>query len=156
RGINVWMLASAGYSSPYWLTYRQAQEIGGHVRKGEHGSPVVFWKFVDRREEGQDGEETTRQAPLARLYSGFNGQQCDLPERLASLLTIDTPTTEPPARLENCERIIANMPQCPDIRHGEARAYYNRVADHINMPAPALFRKLEHYYSTLFHELAHS
>ena len=44
RGINVWVLASAGYSSPYWLTYRQAQEIGGHVREGEHGFPAVFWK----------------------------------------------------------------------------------------------------------------
>jgi antirestriction protein ArdC len=44
-------LASAGYSSPHWLTYKQAQEIGGHVKQGEHGSPVVFWKWVDRREE---------------------------------------------------------------------------------------------------------
>src|SRR5262245_41754424 len=53
RGINVWILASAGYSSPYWLTYRQAQEIGGFVRRGEHGSPVVFWKFVDQTRLGR-------------------------------------------------------------------------------------------------------
>src|SRR5262245_25699601 len=72
RGINVWVLASAGYSCPYWLTYRQAQEIGGFVRKGEHGSPVVFWKWLDASEEGQDGEEPdshSRRVPMARLYT---------------------------------------------------------------------------------------
>jgi antirestriction protein ArdC len=68
RGINVWLLASAGYSSPYWLTYRQAQKIGGHVRKGEHGSLVVFWKWLEQGEESQDGNETdstTRRVPVA-------------------------------------------------------------------------------------------
>src|SRR5262245_9773896 len=85
RGINVWMLASASYSSPYWLTYRQAQEIGSYVRKGEHGSPVVFWKWSEKSEETQDGEETdnsTRRIPLARLYTVFYVQQCVLPDRL--------------------------------------------------------------------------
>src|SRR5262249_39014153 len=90
RRITVWLLASAGYSAPYWLPYRQAQEIGGYVRKGEHGSPVVFWKFVDQREENQDREEadppTKRHVPLARLYTVFNVQQCELPERLRPLL----------------------------------------------------------------------
>jgi antirestriction protein ArdC len=45
--LNVWLLASAGYASPYWLTYKQAHEIGGHVKKGEHGVPVVFWKWLE-------------------------------------------------------------------------------------------------------------
>jgi antirestriction protein ArdC len=92
RGINVWLLASAGYSSPYWLTYRQAQDIGGYVRKGEHGSPVVFWKWLERGEEGQDGEEmdnNLRRVSMARLYTVFNVQQCELPERLRPLLKID-------------------------------------------------------------------
>ena len=48
RGINVWMLASAGYACPYWLTYRQAQQISGQVRRGEHGLPIVFWKWRDQ------------------------------------------------------------------------------------------------------------
>src|SRR5499433_1220172 len=61
RGINVWLLASAGHSSPYWLTCREAEEIGGYRRKGEHGPPVVFWKFLERGEERQDGEETDGQ-----------------------------------------------------------------------------------------------
>jgi len=145
RGINVWTLGSMGYSTPYWITYRQAQEIGGHVKKGEHGCPVVFWKWSNKGEESQDGEENTRQAPIARLYTVFNARQCELPERLASLLTIDTPSTEPPALLENCERIIANMPQRPNIRHGEARAYYRPSTDVVNMPERSLFPKAEHF-----------
>src|SRR5262249_5466121 len=159
RGINVWMLASGGYSSPYWLTYRQAQEIGGYVRKGEHGSPVGFWKFVDHREENQDGEEvdTPRRGPPARLYTVFNVQQCELPERLRPLLKIDNALGADSSRqIEACEEIIAQMPQRPAIHQGEARAYYRPATDAVNMPAPSLFPKSEHYYSVLFHELTHS
>src|SRR5262249_54773982 len=78
RGINVWLLASAGYTSPYWLTYRQAQEIGGHVRKGEHGTPVVFWKVLERGEESQDGEATdthSRRGPPSRREAAFQPPQ---------------------------------------------------------------------------------
>jgi antirestriction protein ArdC len=51
------MLSSAGYTSPYWLTFKQAKEIGGSVRKGEHGFPVVFWKWLEGTRESEDGEE---------------------------------------------------------------------------------------------------
>ncbi len=159
RGINVWMLASAGYSSPYWLTYRQAQEIGGHVKKGEHGSPVVFWMWLDKSEENQEGEEgdTTRRIPLARLYTVFNVQQCELPERLASLLSIAATTSiETPQQIDACEQIVAGMPNRPAMEHGEARAYYRPSTDIVNMPERGLFSKAEHYYSVLFHELTHS
>src|SRR5262249_16788459 len=160
RGINVWILASAGYSSPYWLTYRQAQEIGGHVRKGEHGSPVVFWKWLERGEESPDGEETdstTRRVPVARLYTVFNVQQCELPERLQPFLQIDNARgAESHRQIANCEQIVASMPLCPEIRHGEARAYYKPATDIVNIPERSLFSKAEHYYSVLFHELTHS
>ncbi len=158
RGINVWMLASAGYSSPHWLTYRQAQEIGGHVRKGEHGLPVVFWKFLDRQEEQQDGEEESgKRIPVARLYTVFNVQQCELPERLQPLLKIDASGgADTHQQIDACEQIVATMPQRPTIRHGEARAYYRPSTDTVNMPERRLFAKAEHYYSVLFHELTHS
>ncbi len=156
RGINVWMLASAGYSSPYWLTYRQAQEIGGHVRKGEHGSPVVFWKFLDRQEEQQE-EESGKRIPVARLYTVFNIQQCELPERLQPLLKIDNAVgADTHQQIDACEQIMTTMPQRPTIQHGQARAYYRPSTDTVNMPARGLFAKVEHYYSVLFHELTHS
>src|ERR1700752_4870394 len=62
RGINVWVLGSAGYTSPYWLTFKQAKEIGGYVRKGEQGSPVVFWKWLEKDDARQGREETSTEA----------------------------------------------------------------------------------------------
>src|SRR5262249_5224945 len=138
RGINVWLLASAGYSSPYWLTYRQAQEIGGYAKQGEHGSPVVFWKWLGPGGEQQDSEQTytpTRAVPPARLYSVFNVQQCELPERLQPFLQIDNAIgADTHRQIAACEQIVADMPLRPALQHGEARAYYRPATDTVNMP----------------------
>jgi antirestriction protein ArdC len=74
RGLNVWVLITRPYASPYWLTYRQAQEIGGWVRKGEKGATVMFWKFADERTEVETGAEVQvrKHAPLLRTYTVFN------------------------------------------------------------------------------------
>ena len=76
RGINVFLLHSLGYESPYFLTFKQAKAKGGHVSKGEKGCPVVFWKWleVDRND---DGEPTTRRVPMLRYYTVFNVAQCE-------------------------------------------------------------------------------
>src|SRR5688572_27776991 len=66
RGINIWMLASASYASPYWLTFKQARDISGYVKKGEHGLPVVFWQWLDKGEQ-QEGEEETPRAKHHRV-----------------------------------------------------------------------------------------
>ena len=90
RGINVFALAvtamAKGYDDPVWLTYRAAQKRGGHVRKGEKGTQVVFWKtlLVDQ-ETGELVKETdsdaatkdVRRIPYARTYTVFNRQQCE-------------------------------------------------------------------------------
>src|ERR1700740_2782344 len=76
RGINVWILLSSGFSSPYWLTYRQAQMVGGHVRMGEKGLPVVYWKIGTR--EVEDGDQVTeKRSVLCRQYTVFNIEQCE-------------------------------------------------------------------------------
>ena len=159
RGINVWMLGSAGYSSPYWLTFKQAKEIGGYVRKGEQGFPVVFWKWLDgveKLEEREESRTATRRVPLARLYYVFNVQQCELPARLQPFLQIEPESPDPQPQIAACEQILAHMPNRPPIEHTEARAYYTAVWDTVNMPMRGLFPKAEHYYSVLFHELTHS
>ncbi len=154
------MLGSAGYTSPYWLTFKQAKEIGGYVRKGEQGFPVVFWKWLEGTGESEEGEErrtTTRRIPLARLYHVFNVQQCELPARLQPFLQIHEPLSpDPQTQIAACEQILAHMPNRPPIEHREARAYYTPVQDTVNMPARGLFPQIEHYYSVLFHELTHS
>jgi antirestriction protein ArdC len=75
RGLNVWLLLARPYASPYWTTYRQVQEIGGWVRKGEKGTTVMFWKFPEAQTATEtDASVTTqRRAPLLRTYTVFNG-----------------------------------------------------------------------------------
>ena len=53
RGINVFILACQEYSSPYWLTFKQVQDKGGHVIKGSKSCPVIFWKWLDKRDAGR-------------------------------------------------------------------------------------------------------
>ena len=94
RGINVMLLWSSDYSSPFWLTFKQAQELKGHVRKGEVGTPIVFYKQLpeDKKKQGAKDEDEDERAPfLLCHYTVFNVEQCDgltLPE-------IDQPTTKP-------------------------------------------------------------
>jgi antirestriction protein ArdC len=71
RGINVWMLLSSGYSCPHWVTFRQARELEGHVRQGEVGFPVVYWKF-DKREVQDENELVEKPSVLCRYYTVFN------------------------------------------------------------------------------------
>src|SRR5205807_6875639 len=75
RGINVFLLAFAGYGSQYWLTYRQTQALGGNVRRGEHGTKIVFWKCKTRETETADGEIEERRSAFLRYYNVFNLEQ---------------------------------------------------------------------------------
>jgi antirestriction protein ArdC len=146
RGINSFLLHAMQYESPYWLTYRQATELGGYVRKGEKACRVVFWKRLEIENE-QTGEAD--KIPLLRFYYVFNVAQCD---GLKNVSAPETPTTAP----AKPEAIIEAMPQCPDIKHGMAQASYSPSADTVFMPNRQQFEKPEGYYATLFHELIHS
>lgn len=154
RGINVWMLASAGYASPYWVSFKQALELGGSVRKGERGMPVVFWMF--KKDEDEASETHERQAPILRYYTVFNVSQCDglKSKRLAASEDAAPASFEP---IAECDRIAAAMPQAPALNHGgESRAYYRPSTDTVSMPARESFPVPAEYYSTLFHELGHA
>ena len=153
-GINVLLLWSkadqCAYSDPRWLTFKQALDLGGNVRKGEKGTEIVFVSKVARDDKRNPGE--TVFIPFLKSYCVFNVAQCD---NLAKLGAIN----ERPANVSRNERdatidefVAATS---ADIRHGEARAYYTRAADFVNMPALASFESAHAYYATLFHELAH-
>lgn len=154
RGINVFLLRAMGFSSRYWLTYNQATEKGGQVRKGEKGCPVVFWKWLEKEETNQQtGEKVTGRIPLLRYYTVFNLEQIE---------GIDNPDTIPETDLldfdpiEAADGVVQAMPQRPVIIHNEPRAYYRPATDQINMPRPELFESEEFYYQTLFHEMTHA
>jgi antirestriction protein ArdC len=116
RGINFFLLSASKYVSPFWLTMRQANELGGHIRKGEESTAVVFWKIDDVKQstEDRDNEETgrnTRRRFLLRFYRVWNLEQCELPQAvLDKLPKIETHDYDP---IETAERIIGDMPNRP-------------------------------------------
>jgi antirestriction protein ArdC len=147
RGINVFLLHAMSYESPLWLTFRQAIQLGGSVRKGEKACPVVFWKKMPIKEEPSD-KEKTRTVPLLRLYHVFNVTQCDGLK--------DTPSVpEENGTLKPAE-IVSGMPGRPVIKHGMRLAFYSPLEDCIGLPLRERFDSEAAYFATLFHELAHS
>jgi antirestriction protein ArdC len=156
RGINVitlWITATArGYACPIWLTYKQAQELGAQVHKGEHGELVVYANRITRTETSEKGEEPEREIPFLKGYSVFNAEQIDnLPPHFTAPAA---PTLDPVARIAHAESFFAATGA--DIRHGGDRAYFAISADHVQMPPFETFRDSESYYATLAHECTHN
>jgi len=156
RGINYFLLSASKYISPFWLTMRQANELGGHIRKGEESTAVVFWKIEDakRSTEDFDAEETdkkTRRRFLLRFYRVWNLEQCELPQAvLDKLPKIETHQHDP---IEAAERIIAGMPNPPEIQYAGSKAFYSSITDRITLPPRELFSTAEEFYATLNHEI---
>ena len=156
QGINVLMLWSAamagGYAAPIWMTYRQAQELGANVRKGEKGNLVVYANTITRTEtDVNTGEEDEQQIPFMKGYSVFNVEQIeDLP---APFYAPAEPRLDPVQRVTHADLFFAAAGA--DIRHGGNRAYYSITDDHVQMPPFETFRDAESYYATLAHECSH-
>lgn len=148
RGINVWMLGAQSYASPFWSTFKQAQQAGGTVRKGEKATPIVFWKVgVGENEDGK-----TRRTFLLRHYSVFNASQLE-GVAIPVLPEVEAYDHTP---LEQCEKVVTNYPLRPTIAYGHGQAFYRPSADTVFMPELSMFPSRENFYSTLFHELTHS
>jgi antirestriction protein ArdC len=156
RGINVlslWLSAELqGFSAPIWMTFRQASELGGHVRKGEKGSLVVYANAITRRErDDKTGEDIEREIPYMKGFTTFNVDQIDgLPENFYAKAA---PPADNLSRIEHAEKFFAA--QNATIRHGGNRAYYAEGLDYVQMPDFVSFRDAESYYATLAHEVTH-
>lgn len=158
RGVNAVLLAMTQFAhasdDPRWLTYRQASEHGCQVRRGERGTPVIFFKRLDVADsdgEGSvDGGAATRRIPMLRSFTVFHASQVD---GLAEYQT-PTPQAAPWRRPEAVDVIVAasGVP----IRFGGDRAAYSPALDLIAMPPPASFRTAEGFAATLAHELGHA
>jgi antirestriction protein ArdC len=154
-GCNVvllWMAQAAGYRAPRFLTFKQALELGGNVRKGEHGTKVYFVKQLHLRDSGADDEAGTRVVPIMREYTVFNVGQC---ENLPDSITIGKPmrVRNPDARDELADAFLHSIGA--DIREGHGEACYVPSRDFISMPAFAGFKGADHFYNVAFHELTH-
>ena len=156
RGINVvvlWLTAfEKQYVSPLRVTFRQAKELGGSVRKGEKGTGIVYADSIEKKETDQaTGEEKTERIPFLKSYTVFNSEQVEgLPQKYYATPAEPLPLEQ---RLEIAERFFANTRA--DIRHGGSRAYYSPSSDHIQMPPFESFETRAGFYSTVAHECTH-
>lgn len=157
RGINtvlLWMeAAERGYASPFWMTYKQAQELGGQVRKGEKSALVVYANAIERTENDK-GEEIERRIPFVKGYSVFNADHIDgLPDNYY-VKTVAPEGTKAKVRIPHVDAFYSNLGA--DIREGGNAAYYRRDADYIGLPAFDAFVSAEAHAATLGHELIHN
>ena len=149
RGINAITLPGGLFA-----TFKQVKDLGGNVKKGVHGFPVVFFSFPDhakeKEEEKEDGKEDGRTAPIIRYYHVFRVEDCEG-------LKIEKIKEEGSTSIEAAEAIIQKMPNRPVIiEKTSTEAYYSPSTDTVQIPNRSQFSMIEEFYSTLFHELAHS
>ncbi len=148
RGINRLSLSISNFSEPFFLTFKQALDMGGNVKRGEKGIPVIFWKFQDQ----EDNEEPSRfTAPLVRTYTVFNVSQCK---------SLNIAATEPIERTQSraikaADSLFARMKEQPRIITGGDVACYIPSQDVIHLPRESNFRSPEDFWSVKFHECLH-
>ncbi|BBJ23056.1 ArdC family protein [Candidatus Nitrotoga sp. AM1P] len=155
RGINILLLwgeaMAKGYSSSRWMTFKQASELGANVRKGEHGSLVVYANTITKTESDDNGQEIEREIPFMKGYTVFNVEQIEgLPD---SYQIKPEPKGETLQLIEQAEAFFAASGAT--FRHGGNRAYYAPALDLIQLPPAEAFRDAESYASTKAHELTH-
>lgn len=149
--ILLWLARDRGWATPRFLTYQQAIEAGGHVRKGEHGTKVYFVKHLQVRNDNGDDADP-RLIPMMREYTVFNVDQC---EGLPDIVKTGKPmrVRNPDARDALAEDFL--QATGADIREGHGEAYYVPSRDFISMPAFPAFKGADHFYNVAFHELTH-
>jgi antirestriction protein ArdC len=157
RGINILLLGLQGYGSPYWVSFRQASKLGGHVRKGEAGTIIVFWKWFEKEEEAVNpdtGETEIKKVniPFLRYYRVWNVEQCEGLKHKRLQPKEDGREVE----VNTTAETIWNGWEHPEVRTNGGRAFYHIGDDYIGMPEQATFDTDDDYYSTLFHEGIHS
>ena len=154
QGINVFLLSCLGYESPYFVTFKQAKQLGGSIRKGEKATFVVFYKWIDLMDGNEpvlDKDDKPRKIPMLRYYYVFNIEQCHgisqnhIPEIIKRKFK----------PIQKADLIIRGMPEIPVIKYGGSKACYYPSTDKIHLPPKDSFISDEKMYSTLFHELSH-
>ena len=155
RGVNILVLGLADHASRYWLTYRQALQLGGHVRKGERSTPVIYWKWRTPEEIAKRAAATGNEeiAPCVPFVSAvFNLDQTEGVPPPA-----DDIQHHPEDRLKAADQMLDVMPDKPEIVHAvTANPVYSPRLDRVTLPHLSQFESADDYYSVLFHELVHS
>jgi antirestriction protein ArdC len=151
RGMNVFFLATQGFESKYWLTFNQCAKLGGRIKAGSRSTFVTFWNIGKEKLNPKTGKET--KPFLLRYYRVFNLTQTegiDLPRAV-----FERNKRSSFEAIEAAESLAESMPNPPSFEVSD-HAWYSPSQDRIGLPSKGLFNSPAEYYSTLFHELAHS
>ena len=163
RGINALLLNSLGLAQPYFLTFRQAQRLGGHIQKGAKSLPVVYWqwyfshketgcKLTEEEAQALPGQEVERKAFL-RYYRVFPIQDT---KGIDFAMPDTQPTEHPEDLLMQGFEPLHSMPHPVAVKTIRQQPYYHPRHDYINMPAMNAFSSAESYFQVLYHELTHA
>ncbi len=146
-GVNALLLGMLDYEQAYYLTYKQAQELGGQVRRGEKGMPVVFWK-VSKKEDAKGQEKKVAYLQYSTVFNiaQIDGITWQFPEA----------TSREHTPQQAAEKIIAGYVGGPRITYKGSEAFYRTSTDSVTMPEASTFHTAEDFYLTTFHELVHS
>ncbi|REG78504.1 ArdC family protein [Algoriphagus antarcticus] len=151
-----WVTNSKKFNTPYFLTYKQAKQLGGNVKKNEKGNKVVFWKiskFVKGKSTNNEGEN---EDVFGRKFTPFIWTVFNIDQIEGVDFSIEESEERVFSPIETCESIISGYADCPNIVHEGNEAFYSPVNDFINMPDKEAFKGDEQFYSILFHEMIHS
>ena len=111
RGVNILLLMSQNYTDNRWVSYNQAGELGGNVKKGEKSTIITFWKINKTEKEDEKGEMVTKTIPMLRYYRVFNVEQCENLTKLKALTVVEH---DP---IPEAEAVVAGMPNPPSLDH---------------------------------------
>ena len=152
RGINHFWLGMQPFAVPYYLTFKQAQQLGGSVKAGQKGTPVVYWNVHRKEGKNDAGETVTSAYAFIKHYYVFNIEQCDdivlpaMPETPAATFDADS----------SVMAIVDKLGLAGGLMHAGDSAYYRPSTDSIVMPPMAAFNSAAHYHATLLHESVHA
>lgn len=157
QGINMLLCWAKDFDDPRFFTYNQVKKYGkSHVKRGEKGTPIVKWLFLDKKvkEEDADGNEVerTKRVPILKTYTVFNFTQVEW-----------DPDHQPKEKKGNdidpesaCAEAAALVKKTgAKVKHGSGRAGYRPSTDSIGMPKPGAFDDANAYWATLLHEVTH-
>jgi antirestriction protein ArdC len=156
-GINRLLLGSTEYKYPIFLTMKQANDLGGYIKKGEKSHLAVFWKVINKSTE-DNGDQKVKPVPVLRYYHVFNIDQTTVPLSKVKngdqiLLKEELDCTEP---VQKAKELVESFTDVPAIEFNNERACYIPAQDKILLPHRHLFQTDAEFFSTKFHELTHS
>lgn len=152
RGANFFWLSMQGYEMPWFITYKQAKALGGHVKAGEKGRPVVYWNIQKKGVIGENGEVSEKSSAFLKSYTVFHVSQCEG-------ITLPEMPKEPEPSFNSVDEVMALIDRLAlkgGLNHGGDEAYFMPSRDQINMPPMAAFPDSGSYHATLLHEAVHA